>query len=229
MADNIHESKTLTFIQDTSFNRDTIRAIKRPEYESSETFKNYPGSSKITLPRTAWELTEARIIPLLQKRRSARKFKKKSLKLTELAFILWGAQGITAQAGHHFFRTAPSAGALYPVESYLVIQNISDVDPGVYHFDVRSFQLELLEDGLFENQVSAAFLDQDFMRDAAFNIIWTAVARRTMSKYGERGGRYLLLDTAHICQNTIIAAEAVIAAVARLRLFTMMKYAACSI
>lgn len=209
MADELYDSKVVHYFHETSLNRETISSLHRPEYSPTSHYKSYPEAIKIPLPRTSWKLKEARIIPLLQRRRSARQFAPGSIKLTDLAFILWGSQGVTAQAGPHYFRTAPSAGALYPIETYVIVQNIDDVEPGIYHFDVRSFQLELLSEGDYSEQVSSAFLDQNFMKYAAFNIIWTAVLRRTMTKYGDRGGRYLLLDSAHICQNMMISAEAV--------------------
>ena len=209
MSDKIEESLVSDFFRSTSFSRKSIRSISRPEYHPEESFKTYPDSQKILLPRTGWELTEARIIPLLQKRRSIRQFSDSQISLADLSVILWGAQGITAQAGSHLFRTAPSAGALYPVETYIVVQNVEELQKGIYHFDVRSFQLELIDEGDYSRRVAAAFLDQEFMAQAAFNVIWTAIATRNMAKYGDRGGRYLLLDAAHICQNLIMAAEAV--------------------
>lgn len=209
MSDKLEESLAADFFRKTSFSRKTIRSMPRPEYHPSEPFKTYPDSKKILLPRTGWDLSEARIIPLLQKRRSLRRFSNAQVSLADLAVMLWGAQGITAQAGSHLFRTAPSAGALYPVETYIIVHNVEKLQKGIYHFDVRSFQLELIDEGDFSRQVAAAFLDQEFMAQAAVNVIWTAVATRNMSKYGDRGGRYLMLDAAHICQNLIIAAEAV--------------------
>jgi SagB-type dehydrogenase family enzyme len=209
MSDKLEESLVADYFRNTSLSRKSIKSISKPQYHSEAPYKIYPESEKILLPRAGWELSEARIIPLLQKRRSIRKFSKSKVSLSDMAVMLWGSQGVTAQAGSHLFRTTPSAGALYPVETYIVVQNVEKLKKGIYHFDVRSFQLELIDEGDYSRQVAAAFLDQEFMTRAAVNVIWTAIAGRNMSKYGDRGGRYLLLDVAHICQNLIMAAEAV--------------------
>jgi len=208
MFNDMNNSKALSFFKETAFDRKTINTAQSPRYAPAHLFKQYPNARKIKLPRSSWNLSEARIIQLLQRRRSLRKFSKTPLTLTDLSFILWAAQGITAKAGEHFFRTTPSAGALYPIETYLSIQNVENLTNGLYHFDIISFQLNLLSEHDVSKKIATVFLDQKFMESAALTLIWTAVARRTMSKYGERGGRYLLLDAAHICQNTLLAAEA---------------------
>ena len=209
MTDKLHESQAMQYFRNTAFDRTTIKTLKKPEIYPEGTFKTYPEAPKIMLPRTSWKLQEARIIPLFQQRRSIRRFSSEAVPLPDLAFMLWASQGITAQVGNHFFRTVPSAGALYPVETYISIKRVDELSPGLYHFNVRDFQLELLEEGDTHKKCADACLNQQFMEAAAVNFIWTGVARRCMSKYGERGARYLLLDAAHICQNTIIAAEAV--------------------
>ena len=174
MSAKIKDSLVVDYFRSTSFSRKTIRSVSRPDYADAEAFKSYPDSKKILLPRIGWKLAEARILQLLQQRRSIRSFPRTHISLADLAFMLWGAQGITAQAGAHLFRTAPSAGALYPVETYVVVQNVEDLKKGIYHFDVRTFQLELIDDGDYSRQVAAAFLDQEFMTEAAINVIWTA-------------------------------------------------------
>lgn len=209
MTDKLHESRAIQYFFNTAFDRTTINTLKKPEISHEDTFKTYPETPKILLPRISWKLQEARIIPLFQQRRSIRRFLAEPIPLTDLAFMLWASQGITAQIGSHFLRTVPSAGALYPVETYISIKGVDGVNPGLYHFNVRDFQLELLEEGNTHKKCADACLNQQFMEAAAVNFIWTGVARRCMSKYGERGARYLLLDAAHICQNLLIAAEAV--------------------
>ena len=131
----------IQYINDTSFSRNTIRSLSRHEIIEVSPFKRYPQADKIELPRK-WDLEEARIIPLLQNRRSLRKYSDESLSVSELSFMLWASQGITAQAGKYLFRTAPSGGALYPIETYLSIHRVEGIDPGLYHFDPELFMLE---------------------------------------------------------------------------------------
>ena len=208
MSDTLGNTKTLEYLKDTQFERDSIKSNNRQNLGKTDSFKTYPGTLKVLLPKARWSLSEARIVPLLQNRRSLRAYSDEALDLNHLAFLLWSSQGLTAQAGKHYLRTAPSAGALYPIETYLSVQNVEGIASGLYHFDPVLFQLELLKDKDMKVDISRAFLDQTFMKNAAVNLIWTAIAARTMVKYGDRGGRYLLLEAAHICQNVLLAAEA---------------------
>lgn len=208
MREHLGETKTIRYLKDTELRRDSIKADNALDVGRAEPFKTYPEAKKISLPRARWRLHEARIIPLMQQRRSRRSFSSEPVDPDGLAFLLWCSQGLTAQAGKHYLRTAPSAGALYPIESYVSVQNVEGITSGLYHFDPVSFQLELLVARDIRTEVSRAFLNQRFMERAAVNIIWTAIPKRSLTKYGERGGRYVMMDVAHICQNTLLAAEA---------------------
>lgn len=209
MNDNLQNTKTITFLKDTELTQSSIESSKRHDLGTTGSFKTYPDTTKVVLPKARWKLSEARIIPLLQNRRSRRKFSPGFMDLDGLAFILWCSQGLTAKAGTHYLRTAPSAGALYPIETYLSVHNVEGISAGLYHFDPLLFQLELLKDKDMKVDIAHAFLGQTFMENAAVNIIWTSIARRTLAKYGDRGGRYIFLDAGHICQNVLIAAEAI--------------------
>ena len=209
MSDSLQKTKTLTYLRDTRLDRDNVKIASRRISDTADSFKTYPGTVKVSLPKTRWSLSEARIIPLLQKRRSLRAYSDEAITIDHLAFLLWASQGLTAQAGKHYLRTAPSAGALYPIETYLSVQNVATVSPGLYHLDPLLFQLELLKDKDIKVDICRAFLDQAFMKSAGVNIIWTAITRRSIAKYGDRGGRYVFLDAAHICQNVLLAAEAI--------------------
>ncbi len=209
MSDSLQKTITLAYLRDTRLDRGNVKGANRRISATADSFKTYPGTVKVALPKTRWSLSEARILPLLQNRRSLRAYSGETITLDHLAFLLWAAQGLTAQAGKHYLRTSPSAGALYPIETYLSVQNVATISPGLYHFDPLLFQLELLRDKDIKVDVCRAFLDQAFMKNAAVNIIWTAITRRSLAKYGDRGGRYVLLDAAHICQNVLLAAEAI--------------------
>jgi len=196
------------FLLHTRLDRDTIRSAGRPHDSAIEPFKSYPQAPTTALPRSSWQLSEARIMKLLQRRRSVRHFSVEPISLENLAFLLWAGQGVTARAGRHLLRTSPSAGARYPVETYVSVQRVDSLDPGLYHFNVQTFALELLTPGCQGARVAEAFLGQSFIDHAAVCLLWSAVTGRSTGKYGDRGMRYLLLDAAHICQNTLLAAEA---------------------
>ena len=201
----------LRYLRDSRHERASVSQWKKPNIAGAPLFKTYPEATVIPLP-TSWELEEASIQPLLQQRRSRRAFTATPLPLSDLAFMLWAAQGLTGKAGGYLFRTAPSAGALYPVETYCAIDRVEGVPPGLYHFHAGHFHLELVREGACGDDIALACLGQQFMGRAAVNFIWTAVLRRNFQKYGNRGLRYVFLDAGHICANLLLAAEAVAAA-----------------
>ncbi len=195
------------YLQETNFHRETIDTRSRPMIAPAEPFKRYPQAEKVLLPRR-WDGERANLWQVLQHRRSARRYSQGGISLTDLALLLWASQGVTAQAGPYYLRTAPSAGALYPIETYVVAERVDEVEPGLLHFDVRGFQLERLESGHMARKVATAALGQGFISNASAVFIWSAVLRRTMSKYGNRGLRYIYMDAGHICQNLLLAADA---------------------
>lgn len=195
------------YLEETDLDRETIYTRPHPRIAPAPPYKGYPGAPRVLLPRR-WDGEESNFWRLLQRRRSHRNFSTDSMGITELSLLLWAAQGITAQVGDYYFRTAPSAGALYPIETYVVATAVDGVEPGIYHFDVRQFELEQLRPGRVEGALTAAALGQGMIRNATAVFIWSAVLRRTMVKYGHRGLRYIFLDAGHICQNLLLAAEA---------------------
>jgi len=203
----LQQLKSLQFMAETQLSRKDIRHYKRPEIVPVATFKNYPSAPRVPLPRN-WALKEARISPILQNRRSRRSFSQKPLTLQSLAYMLWAGQGITATAGNHRLRTSPSAGALYPIETYISAQNIDELPAGIYHFNVAEFELELLVPGSQADEIALACLNQQFLASAAAIFIWTTVYRRNVCKYGDRGLRYIFTEVGHLCQNVLLAAEA---------------------
>ncbi len=203
----LKKSLGFKYIKETNLDRDKIEFRTRPEISPTNPYKVYPNTPKVILPRR-WDGKEANLWKVLQTRRSKRRYKDKPLTKTELTLLLWASQGITAQAGPLYLRTAPSAGALYPIETYCVVLDVEDIEPGIYHFDIRGFQLEELFKGDFRRAISRVALDQDFCARASVVFLWTAVFRRTMCKYADRGVRYIFIDVGHICQNLLLAATA---------------------
>jgi SagB-type dehydrogenase family enzyme len=125
-----------------------------------------------------------------------------------LSQLLWAAQGIT-QAGRGFgLRTAPSAGALYPVETYVVIHAVDGIEPGVYHYAVETHELDQLKTGDFRADVARAALDQEMAYRANLVFCWTGVFPRSKWKYRQRAYRYVYLDAGHIAQNVALGAVA---------------------
>ncbi len=144
----------------------------------------------------------------MKRRRSVREFREEPLSIAGLSQILWASQGITQKTQGIGLRAAPSAGALYPIETYLVINNVSELAPGVYHYAVETQELEQIKKGDFRNPVARAALDQEVAYFANAVFVWTAVFDRSKWKYKQRAYRYVYLDAGHIAQNVALSAVA---------------------
>jgi SagB-type dehydrogenase family enzyme len=148
---------------------------------------------------------ETSLEALLQRRRSVREYQEAALDLSAIGQLLWAAQGITDPRG---LRTAPSAGALYPLELYVVAGNVSGLSPGVYHYHPDRHRLQQTESGDLRHRLARAALAQRWVKAAAAVVVVTAVYDRTTGKYGERGIRYVHMEVGHAAQNLFLQAEA---------------------
>lgn len=138
----------------------------------------------------------------LHERRSVREYKRNApLTLEEVSQLLWAAQGITSSDGH---RTAPSAGALYPLEVYIVAGNVRNLEPGVYQYRPREHNLVRTMSGDIRKGLRQATLDQEQVEDAPVTIVFCAVYDRTTGKYGERGKQYVHYEIGHAAQNIFL-------------------------
>ncbi len=144
---------------------------------------------------------------VLRRRRSVRAYSEDFVTLGQVSQLLWAMQGITGSIGDFKLRTAPSAGALYPIETYLCVNRVSELPRGVYHYDIQGHTLELLKEGDYGQSVMRGALDQQLAEKAALVVIWSAVFERSTWKYLERAYRYIFLDVAHIAQNLALASE----------------------
>jgi len=204
--DDLKKSLGYQYLQDTKFDRQTLRRKARLDIEPAPPYKQYVDAEKVTLP-TDWDM-DRELRQTLQYRRSCRRFGESAISIKDLSVLLWASQGITGRAGNFFLRAAPSAGALYPVETYLSVQNVETIDGGLYHFQPAEFSLDNLSGEFSGNKVAEAALGQSFLAQAGVVFIWSAILRRNFSKYGHRGMRYILMDAGHISQNMLLAAEA---------------------
>jgi SagB-type dehydrogenase family enzyme len=135
----------------------------------------------------------------IKKRRSERDFQDRALSLRQVSQILWAAQGITEERG--FKRAAPSAGALYPLELYLVVKKVEELEAGVYHYHPDNHTLYLMLRGNYQLALAKACLGQMFIADAPVSVVIAAEYERTTAKYGERGLRYVHIEVGHVGEN----------------------------
>ena len=169
-----------------------------------EIYKSYPSSKTIQLPKQFQETTIS-FAEALQKRKSIRSFSTQPLSKHELAYLLWASTGIQRTEHGYEFRTSPSAGALYPIETYIAANNVEDLASGLYHYKIKDHLLEEIKLGNFGAILAHAALDQEMCADASVVFIWTAVFRRSKWKYSQRAYRYIYLDAGHIAQNLALA------------------------
>jgi SagB-type dehydrogenase family enzyme len=144
----------------------------------------------------------------IARRRSMREFSPRSISLPELSQLLWATQGITARAWGYDFRAVPSAGALYPIDTYVLVNRVESMAAGIYHYDVEETQLVLQREGNYGREVSQAALGQELVADAGAVFVWTAMVERSKWKYRERAYRYIYMDAGHVGQNLYLAATA---------------------
>lgn len=173
--------------------------------------KEYDDVPLVRLPpplKPAADLAE-----LIERRQSYRQFARLPLRLPELSTILKQSYGLGRAAVIDGFercrRPVPSAGALYPLEVYVIVNSIDGVESGICHYGLIDHSLERLTDTPVRSEtISQLFLDQECVADAAVIVIITAVPARTMRKYGDRGYRYILLEAGHVGQNLMLSCGA---------------------
>lgn len=142
----------------------------------------------------------------LARRRSVRRYSSQQLSLEQVAQILWAAQGRTRGS----FRTAPSAGATYPMELLLVVgeKTVVGLEAGVYSYSPEGHRLTQKETGDKRDVLCDACLKQRFIRQAPISLVLCAIYERTCDHYGRRGERYVHMEAGHIGQNVHLQAEA---------------------
>jgi SagB-type dehydrogenase family enzyme len=148
--------------------------------------------------------SETSVEQALLGRRSVREYRNEPLTLTEVSQLLWAAQGITELS--RGFRTAPSAGALYPLEVYVIISNVEGVAIGVYKYKPCQHEIVKVRDGDVSDELTAAALGQTWIGDGSVVILFSAVYEITTQKYGDRGIRYVHMEAGHAAQNVYLQA-----------------------
>ena len=175
--------------------------LELPVPEGAELI-DLPGLDQVMVP--AMDLRTA-----IEGRHTLRKYAAASLSLDELAYLLWVSQGVKkVTARPSTARTVPSAGARHAFETYLLINRVEGLTPGLYRYLAVENQLAHLQaDDQINARITAACLGQSQVAQSAVTFLWTAVVERMFWRYTERGYRYLHLDAGHVCQNLALGAE----------------------
>lgn len=171
------------------------------EENSQNTPSKKISGKKIKLPEPEYS-SNTSIEEALLKRKSIRDFQKKPLSLKNISQILWAAQGITDKGKNK--RTAPSAGALYPLEIYLVVGNVNEIESGIYKYNPYQNELTLISEGDKRNEISKYTAQPEAIQTAPITVIFSAVYKRTSVKYGDRAFRYVHIEIGHAAQNVCL-------------------------
>ncbi|MDP6459160.1 MAG: SagB/ThcOx family dehydrogenase, partial [Candidatus Hydrothermarchaeota archaeon] len=169
-----------------------------------ETYKEYSDSRKAKLPDPVLSQNMS-LDRTLRMRKSIRHFSSEPVTWGQLSYLLWASTGIQRVERGFEFRPVPSAGALYPIETYLVVNNVEGLTQGVYHYSIRGHLLDELKLGDYSKEAASTALGQRMCATAAVVFIWGAVFYRSKWKYEQRAYRYIYLDAGHMAQNLALA------------------------
>ncbi|MCG6918997.1 MAG: SagB/ThcOx family dehydrogenase [Deltaproteobacteria bacterium] len=164
----------------------------------------------ISLPKPRYKGTLS-VEEALKARRTHRSFSSRSLTLKQFSQILWGSYGVTARKYGSFLKTAPSAGALYPLDIYAVVgkESVENIAPGVYHYNPEDHRADLLRVGDLRTEVARQSFHQAWMAKAPLMLVVTGQYERSSIKYGPRGLIYTHIEAGCVGQNIFLQAEAI--------------------
>jgi SagB-type dehydrogenase family enzyme len=173
---------------------------------SVDLYKAYPNARVVRLPEPKLDggLPSAQAIST---RRSNRSYSDRPMSLDELSRFLFLTSGITADKFGNARRTAPSSGALYPIEVYPIVHNIDGIERGVYHYAYREHVLELVRAEDMRARVVEQGLGQEFLGQCGAVLFVTMIMQRMRPKYQDRSYRYGLLEAGHVGENAYLAAN----------------------
>ena len=172
--------------------------------ESPPLYKEYPEAERIELPPVT-EVKGLSATETIKRRRSVRSYNNQDIILGELSNLLYYTGGLSGEQWGRKLRAAPSAGALYPIELYLVIHRVEGLEPGLYHYAVKDHAMELLRADDLKGEIVIRGLGQEFLGQANLVLVFTAIFQRLRWKYRERSYRYALLEAGHLGQNVYLA------------------------
>ena len=191
----------------TKYQRDCMDRTGLDWSAKPPTYKRYPDSQITELPAVR-HLDQMPLHDAISRRKSVRRYQGDGISAETLSYLLWASTGVSRRERNYEFRTAPSAGALYPIETYVVVNQVEGIEAGLYHYAVNGHELELLRAGDWAVETAQAALDQKMCAQAPVVLIWTAVFPRTKWKYRQRAYRYVYLDAGHIAAHVALVATA---------------------
>jgi len=189
---------------------DEDKGVEAPPFQ-----KPYPSDAELLhlVAPEEFALGEASLITVLRNRKSRRKYVDEALTLEEISFLLWAVQGVrrVSVGTPVTFRTVPASGGIHPFETYLVVNKVETIQPGLYRYLPVEHKLLLV------SQVSPEWLErlvhacrgQEFVGKSAVVFIWTTIPYRTEWRYANEAHKAIAQASGHICQNLYLASEAI--------------------
>lgn len=170
-----------------------------------------PNAPRVDLvPPAEFTSGQMPLLDAINKRRSRRVFTEAPLTLEEVSFLLWSCQGVEKVANEiRAFRTVPSAGCRHPFETYVLVNRVVGLQPGLYRYLPVENQLCLLradDDVVAEIHIAS---EEQYVLGSAISLIWTVIPYRTEWRYLHHSHRVILMDIGHACQNLYLAAESI--------------------
>lgn len=169
-------------------------------------YKEYPRFEKIQLAEHA---PSADLFEVIRTRRSGRDFRKLPIDIETVGTLLKYSCGISSSREKMQSRAQPSGGGRFPLEVYpIVFRGSESLPAGLYHYNVKEHALDVLWQRYFSRDDIAGLFTYPWVQNASAAIVITGIFRRNQDKYGERGYRYMLLETGHIGQNIYLNSTA---------------------
>jgi SagB-type dehydrogenase family enzyme len=190
-----------------SLERDQPKGVAPPPLGKEDS----PGKTAIPLvpPEEMEEMGGISLREVIEQRISRRRFSGEKLTLKELSFLLWSTQGVKEidPRGTHTLRTVPSAGARHPFETYLIVKQVEELEPGLFHYQALRHELVFLSP--IDELEARAAVEYWLKTEEAVLFIWAVIPYRTEWRYGILSHKMIALDAGHICQNLYLASEAI--------------------
>lgn len=202
---------------------DQYKNVPHPPLE-----KEYPKEAKLIGLVAPKKFTVAKmaLVKVIKKRKSCRKYSKKALTLEELSFLLWATQGVHRTIGNRMAtqRTVPSGGAHHPFETYLIINRVEGIEPGLYRYLALEHKLyRIPTEGNLTKKLVTACMEQKFVASNAVTFVWTVIPYRTEWRYGKASHKLIAIDAGHMCQNLYLGCEAINAGACAIRAYSQRK------
>ncbi|HPR41555.1 MAG TPA: SagB/ThcOx family dehydrogenase [Candidatus Methanofastidiosa archaeon] len=194
------------FQSGTKYIRDEMASEPLDYAHKPDIYKIYDKTDKIELPKN-FKMSSESVLDSISNRCSVRRYSEDPLRADELSTLLWASAGIRRIEHGYAFRNAPSAGALYPIETYVAANRVENMAAGLYHYSVMDHTLELVREGNVGKKLARAFLDQSMCEKAQAIFVWSAIFERSKWKYKQRAYRYIYLDAGHMAGNLCLAAS----------------------